>query len=69
MPADGAFHWTVNEPLPLVAVAVAPETAPQPASYTAVPVPRPKSVLKLPVVIDCPITKLFEPAEPVTRTQ
>jgi hypothetical protein len=63
VPADAAFHWTVNVPLPDPAVNVAPETAAQDELLTVLPEPCPNSVLKFPVVIACEITAVFEPAE------
>ena len=69
MPADVAFHWTVNVPFPDPAVNVAPETAAQAGVFTVLPEPWPNKVLKLPVVIDCEMTTVFEPAAAFTRTQ
>ena len=69
VPAEAAFHWTVNVPLPEPAVKVAPDTAEQPDVLTVLPAPWPKRVLKLPVVIACEMTTLFEPAAAFTRTQ
>ena len=69
VPADEAFHWTVNVPLPCAAVMVAPETTAQDGVLTVLPEPWPKSVLKLPVVIACETTTVFDPAAAFTRTQ
>ena len=69
VPAEAAFHWTVNVPLPDMAVKVAPDTVEQPDVLTVLPDPWPKSVLKLPVVIAWVMVTEFEPAAPFTRTQ
>ena len=59
----------MNEPFPEAAVNVAPETAAQAGVLTALPEPWPNSVLKFPVVIDCEMTTVFDPAAASTRTQ
>ena len=69
VPADDAFHWTVNVPLPEAAVTVAPETAAQPEVFTVLPEPWPNRVLKFPVVIDWEMTTVFDPTAAFTRTQ
>jgi hypothetical protein len=46
VPADDAFHWTVNVPLPEPAVTVAPDTTAQPELFTVLPEPWPNRVLK-----------------------
>jgi len=70
VPAEGAFHCTVKLALPAAAVIVSPETAAQVPVRTLLPEPAsPNRVEKFPVVIVCGITKVFAPAEAVTRTQ
>ena len=70
VPAEAAFHWVVKLLLPGAAVIVSPETDPQVPVWTLLPVLlSPNRAEKFPVVIACGITKVFVPAEAVTRTQ